>query len=98
MSGEATAMAWNMGALCVALLPLLCTLWWVQKARNRAVDRCVQLERVIDQCAGIIKPMARKSELVNTNTTMSRHQRAEHDELLAAARAIDVVRGADHGH
>jgi len=91
VNSEAVWLLSSIGVLVVALIPAVLLHWLTARESARRLKRINQLERVVDQCAGIIKPMARKSALVNANTVMSRHQRESDEELQAAARAIDVV-------
>lgn len=99
MSSEAQGILINLGVLIVALIPLTILYGLALRDMSRAEQRAHQLERVVDQCAEIIKPAAAQSrefaDLVGG--TLTRHQRKQDDDLQAAARAIDVVRGADHG-
>lgn len=96
MSSEAQEILIYVGVLIIALIPLMILYGFALHDRNRAEQRVHQLERVVDQCAEILKPMARHSALLadcSTNNVMTRHQRKHDENLQAAARAIDVVRG-----
>lgn len=95
MSSEAIWMASYIAALVCALAPLAILYWLALRKCRRLVHKCNQAMRVVDQCAGIIKPLAKQSREFTglVGVTITRHERKHDEELQAAARAIDVVRG-----
>ena len=86
----------NMIALAVAMLPLVYHCYRLTRQKQKLRGRIAHLERVVDQCALIIKPEARRAGIMASNLSRPTSD-GEYDKLWAASRAIDVVREARHG-